>query len=260
MAAARESQRKCACGAKAEAECSECRKKRLALQRDSETAAWTHEPPAAASLSPVSSDETPDDRGAISLGPLTVEKETQGPSVEGGCDGLRLHGTATPTFTRNSTVENRVVSKGEGCDCAKGVQCIHVTGTLVTNYSVSVAIDMPGVPGGLTRCEQAKVQDFLNHVLRPHELDHKAKFETYNGQTKRPVDLTGCGRDDINSQIGAIQDAENTPRQAAAQALSDSLDPFVRTIDCSDCQKQSSSSGAGEGTNGDQDRSQEVFA
>jgi hypothetical protein len=106
---------------------------------------------------------------------------------------------------------------------------------------------MPSVPGGLTPCERGKVQNFLNNVLRPHELDHKTRFETYNGQTRTPLDITGCGRDDVNSQLGALQEAENTPRQAAAQALSDAIDPFVRTIDCSDCEKQSAAPGAGQG-------------
>lgn len=219
---------------------------------DSDSPGQTNPPPAAAPAdqpagpAPGSPDQTPDDSGPVSLEPLSVEAESQGPTVE-GCDGLSLHGKTTPTFRRNSTVENQSASKGQDCSCAKGVQCLHVTGTRVTNYSVSVAISMPPVPGGLTPCERSKVQDFLDNVLRPHELDHKAKFETYNGQTKNPLDITGCGRDGINRQIGAIQDAENTPRQAAAQALSDSIDPFMRTIDCSDCQKQSAAPGAGQG-------------
>lgn len=215
------------------------------VQRDSDGAAQTDQATAApanqfAAPPPASPDQPPADLESVSLEPLAVETESQGPTVEGGCDGLSLHGQATPTFNRSSTVGNQKATKSEGCDCAPGVQCIHVTGTRVTTYSVSVAISMPSVPGGLTPCERGKVQNFLNNVLRPHELDHKTRFETYNGQTRTPLDITGCGRDDVNSQLGALQEAENTPRQAAAQALSDAIDPFVRTIDCSDCEQQHS--------------------
>jgi hypothetical protein len=261
--------RKCACGGDSEEECAECRENRLAfqggaagrdagseapptvenqIQRDADTPDQTGQPLPAAAASP---DQTPDGSEMVGLEPIKVEVESEGRSVEGGCDGLHLHGTTTPNFHRSSTVENQAVSRGNGCDCARGVPCLHVTGTLVTNYSVSVTIRMPSVPAGLTRCERAKVQDFLNHVLMPHELDHKAKFETYNGQTRHPLDITGCGRDGINSQIGALQDAENTPRQNAAQALSDSIDPFARTIDCSDCEKQSAAPGAGQAAGGE---------
>ena len=222
------------------------------VQRDSDSPDQTDGPTGSSANqpavpAPASPDQTPDDLEPVSLEPLTVKAESQGPTVEGGCDGLSLHGQTTPTFKRNSTVEHQRTSRGQGCGCASGVQCIHVTGTRVTNYSVSVAISMPSVPGGLTPCERGKVQDFLNNVLRPHELDHKARFETYNGQTRNPLDITGCGQADLNSQIGAIQDAENTPRQAAAQALSDAIDPFVRTIDCSDCQQRSTAPSSGQG-------------
>jgi len=225
------------------------------VQRDSEIPDQTDQPPTPApadqAAGPAAASQTPDDSGPVSLEPIKAEAESQGPSVQGGCEGLSLHGTATPTYRRSSSVENQVAGKGESCDCARGVQCLHVTGTLVTNYSVSVAIGMPSVPSGLTPCERAKVHDFLNNVLKPHELDHKAKFEIYNGQTKNPLDTTGCGRDGTNRKIGEIQDAENTPRQAAAQALSDSIDPFQRTIDCSDCQKQSAAPSAGQGAAGE---------
>jgi hypothetical protein len=94
---------------------------------------------------------------------------------------------------------------------------------------------MPPMPSGLTRCEQTQVRAFLRDVLRPHEEDHRDALKTFEGQTQNPIDVTGCGRADIQSQIQAIGDAERTPREAAARAQSDALDPFIRIIDCSDC-------------------------
>jgi Domain of unknown function (DUF4157) len=193
-----------------------------------------------------------DDSGPVSIAPIQVAGEPHAFEMEGGCEGLHLHGKTDGTFDGGTgSVVNQKVTKGEGCNCDKGVQCFHVTGTLVTNYSVSVTITMPPVPSGLTACERAKVQAFLQNVLLPHEHDHEARLKTYNGQTKNPVDVTGCGQDDVTSKVQAIQDAEEPARRAAAQARSDAIDPFVRTIDCSDCEKQSAAPGAGQVGGGD---------
>src|SRR5262249_50800586 len=165
---------------------------------------------------------------------------------EGGCDGLHLHGTTDGTFDGGRfKVENEVATKSKNCKCPKGVQCLHVTGTLVTDYSVSVTITMPPVPSGLTDCEQAKVRSFLQNVLLPHEQDHQTRMETYNGQTRNQVDVIGCGRDEVLSKVKAIQGAENAARKAAARALSGAIDPFQRNVDCSDCQKDAGASDAG---------------
>jgi len=51
------------------------------------------------------------------------------------------------------------------------------------------------------------------------------------------VEVTGCGEADVQAQIKAIQAAEDIQREAAARALSDAIDPFTRTVDCSDCTK-----------------------
>ena len=63
----------------------------------------------------------------------------------------------------------------------------------------------------------------------------RIRLATYDGTTRNPLDLTGCGMADLTSQIAAIQAAEDSSRQAAANALSAAIDPFVRVVDCSDC-------------------------
>jgi hypothetical protein len=181
----------------------------------------------------------PTDSGPVNLAPIVVQGTPSTVEVEGGCDGLHLHGSATATFDGGKgRVVNQVVTAAKGCNCDKGVQCLHATGTLVTDYSVSVAITMPSMPSGLTKCEQGIVQNWMNTVLAPHEQEHKTRFMTYNGQTKNPVDFTGCGSDGITSQAAALQASEDTARQAAANAFSGLLDPFAGDIDCSSCQKK----------------------
>jgi hypothetical protein len=216
-----------------------------------DTPAGPGQTPAPAPADQTLADQTAEDSEHVSLPPITFEREPSYFSLEGGCDGLHLHGKADATFSSNGSVQNQVATAGKGCGCEKGVQCLHVTGTLVTNYSVSVTITMPPVPSGLTDCEQAHVRAFLQNVLRPHEEDHRARFMTYNGQTKNPVDVTGCGSDDIAQKVQAIGDAEDAARQSAANARSGAIDPFVRNIDCSDCEKGSAAPHAGQGTGPD---------
>lgn len=246
-----EVRRKCACGGDSEGECAECRANRAwrlpraedgLIQRDSDTPDQADQPPASAP----SADGTADDSTLVSMATITVAGQPQDVHVEGGCDGLTPHGKTDASFDGGKgSVANQKVTKADGCNCDKAVPCVHVTGTLVTNYKVTVKITMPPMPSGLTVCERGKVQNFLDRVLRPHELDHKTRFETYNGQTKNPVDVTGCGQADVTKQVQAIQDTEEAQRQSAAQALSDAIDPFNQPIDCSDCQKQSAIPGSG---------------
>lgn len=172
----------------------------------------------------------------VQMSRLTFRGDSTEVDVEGGCDGLSLHGQANATYNGGrAQVAGQKVTTSSACgDCGEQ-QCLHLTGTLVTNYAVSVAITMPPMPDGLTPCEQGKVRTFLRTVLLPHEKDHQARFKTYNGQTKNPVDITGCGRDDLQAQITALVTNEDAQRQANANALSAAIDPFVATIDCSDC-------------------------
>jgi hypothetical protein len=280
-------QRKCACGGGSEEECPDCRMKRLAVQRLSSGGDAGLEAPSMVAVNAIAytvghhivfgegqhapggplvqrdsdpqdqtppstpAEQAPDNSGPVSLPPITVAGTPKEVSVEGGCNGLSLHGQTNASFDGGTgKVANQVVSKGT-CDCGKGNQCFHVTGTLVTKYSVSVTITMPPMPSGLTACEQGKVQDFLKNVLTPHEQDHKTRFMTYNGETRNPVDVTGCSQEDVQSKVQAIQDAEEAPRQAAARALSAAIDPFMRTVDCSDCPTKAAAPDAGAGAKPD---------
>ena len=173
----------------------------------------------------------------VPAAPLRGRGEPAEVEVEGGCDGLSLHGQTSAAFNggRWSVAGQRVTTSQACGECPPGARCLHLTGTLVAAYSASVTITMPGVPGGLTPCEAGRVRAFLRDVLLPHEQEHRRRFKTYDGTTRTPLDLTGCGTDDLTRQIAAIQAAEDASRQAAANALSAAIDPFVRVVDCSDC-------------------------
>jgi hypothetical protein len=116
---------------------------------------------------------------------------------------------------------------------------VNVTGTLQSTYSASVTITMPSMPSGLTECEQGHVQKFLDKVLKPHEEDHKRRLKSYDGNTKIPINVTACGLDEVTKKVEKIHLDEDAKRQEAARNESDKIDPFNKTVDCSDCYKES---------------------
>ncbi len=114
---------------------------------------------------------------------------------------------------------------------------MHVTGALVVKYNVDVTVTMPDMPDGLNQCEETKVRQFINTTLQAHENEHVRRFKTYNGTKSIPINVTGCGESDIQSQVQTLHDTDEQKRQADAQALSDAIDPFTKSIDLSKCQE-----------------------
>ena len=174
--------------------------------------------------------------GAGQLLPIAVRGQ---PSIRSAGAGLfSVHGQTDATFDGGTgKVVNQKVGKSKSCeDCEEG-QCMHVTGTLQVKYHVDVQVTMPDVPDGLNACEEGKVRQFINTTLRAHENEHVRRFSTYNGTKNIPLNVTGCGESDIKDQVQALHDADEQKRQANAQALSDAIDPFTKSIDLSDCQK-----------------------
>jgi hypothetical protein len=149
-----------------------------------------------------------------------------------------VHGQADATFDGGTgKMVNQKTKPSKSCtDCPEG-ECMRVTGTLVVTYHVDVTVTMPDVPDGLNACEEAKVRRFINTTLRAHENEHVRRFKTYNGTKNIPIKITACGEDDATSQVQALHDADEQKRQANAQALSDAIDPFTKSIDTSDCDK-----------------------
>jgi hypothetical protein len=163
---------------------------------------------------------------------LSGKGATTTSEVEGG---LALHGQTTARYNGGSwRIEHERASPTDSCECPPPTRCLHLTGNLVSTYAATVRIGMPGVPSGLTPCQQRRVREFLRDVLRPHEEDHARRFRTYNGRTVIPLDLTGCGSAELRARVTAIHDVEAAQRQATTDALSAEIHPFTREVhlDC----------------------------
>lgn len=174
--------------------------------------------------------------GAGLISPIVVAGEPRAVSANAGA--FSVHGKTDATFDGGTgKMVNQKATPSKACtDCPEG-QCMHVTGTLQVTYHVDVMVTMPDVPDGLNACEEAKVRRFINTTLRDHENEHVRRFKTYNGTKAIPINLTACGESDATSQVQAAHDADEQKRQSDAQALSDAIDPFTKSIDLSDCQK-----------------------
>jgi hypothetical protein len=168
--------------------------------------------------------------------PITVYGDPATASASGGA--FSVHGQTDANFDGGTgKMLNQKARPSKTCiDCPEG-QCMHVTGTLRVTYHVDVQVTMPDVPDGLNECEEAKARQFINTTLRAHENEHVRRFRTYNGKKSIPVNITACGESDATSQVQALHDADEQKRQSDAQALSDAIDPFTKSIDLSDCQK-----------------------
>jgi hypothetical protein len=177
------------------------------------------------------------------LANLTAAPESprRSPDVAVGYGAMSgLHGRTEGTFDGGKkAIADLKTAPATGCDCPPRQACLTATATLVVTYKVAVTISMPPMPGGLTACKQKRVAAFLAGVLRPHEQEHKRRFETYNGVTRRPVEARGCGRSGVKTEIDneaeKMHDQESTSREDAARKLSDAIDPFFRVVDFEGC-------------------------
>jgi hypothetical protein len=148
---------------------------------------------------------------------------------------LTLRGRTDATFSSSFRTRNVRTSAATGCDCADS-ECVHVTGTLESTFRVTTTVTLPGVSDfpDLTPCQRERVRDGITNVLAPHEQQHVAAFRTYNGTVATPFDLTIC-RSELDARIQDLHDSIDGPRQSAARAASDALDPFQFDVDL-DCQ------------------------
>ncbi|MGQ0519558.1 MAG: eCIS core domain-containing protein [Actinomycetota bacterium] len=137
---------------------------------------------------------------------------------------ISLPGRTDASFSSSFTTQGATRRRGEG-------GCDTVAGNMVNTFTVSTTVTLPPVPDGLTECQAANAQRFIDTILAPHEQEHVAHFNTYNGTSTVPFSLTVCAGDDLQAMIQAEHDTAQSTRQAAAQALSDSIDPFNVDVD-----------------------------
>jgi hypothetical protein len=160
----------------------------------------------------------------------------EGETTHATAYSLTLQGRTDANYRSSFSTRNVVTSPGAGCDGCSGGDCVHVRGTLVSTYSVTTTVTLPSVNDfpDLRPCQRQRVRDGISNVLAPHEQQHVSAFRTYNGTTRQPFDMTIC-RGAFDAAMQSLHDAEQSARQAAAQALSDALDPFTFDVDL-DCQ------------------------
>ena len=159
----------------------------------------------------------------------------EGIETEVSAYSVTLRGRTDASFSNSFRTRNVRTTTATGCEGCDG-ECVHVTGTLVSTFRVRTTVTLPSVNdfSDLTACQRQRVRDGINNVLRPHEQEHVAAFRTYNGTVSTPFDFTLC-RSEFDAQVQALHDSIEAPRQAAAQAASDALDPFEFEVDL-DCE------------------------
>ncbi|MGA1839282.1 MAG: hypothetical protein ACMUIU_01545 [bacterium] len=168
-------------------------------------------------------------------------------------NNLRLSGRTDAQFDGGRFwTENVRVRPGQDCRNCSGDDCLHLTGRLVARYRVTTTVTLPSADDfpDLTPCQRRRVQDAIDNVLAPHEQDHVRAFETYNGTTRRHFDLTIC-RSEFESTIRSMFEEEERERRNAAQAASDSLDPFHIDVNLN-CEEEQESAGEGGVPGGDE--------
>ncbi|WP_132297533.1 hypothetical protein [Kribbella sp. VKM Ac-2568] len=169
----------------------------------------------------------------------TVGNRAVSIALRGGPVSVNLHGETKGNYDGGTSVVSKPkVVRAKGCDCPDEDPCLRATGTIAVTYHVDVDIRMPPVPDGLSECQQRRVRSFLRDVLGPHEQDHARRLRTYNGTTRRPYSITGCGKagleTEMSTKLQEMHDTEAADRATDADNHSAAIDPFVRPIDL-DC-------------------------
>jgi hypothetical protein len=163
-----------------------------------------------------------------------VGSKTENKEDMGGCNGVAsLHGKTKANYANSYTASGGTPEPSTGCTGCKDADCITISGTVDSVFTANPKISLPSVPGGLSKCEQAAVKDFINTTLAAHEQQHVDAFNTYVGNESTSYTYTGC-KSGLKKYEKSIHDGVEVPRRNAANAASAALDPFNATIPC-DC-------------------------
>ncbi len=149
----------------------------------------------------------------------------------GHCEGVEVHGQTDFTPQPSGFSVQARTRPSIDCDECSAPDCIVSSGTIVSTFRSAITVTLPPVPDGLSDCETAAVRRFINTTLRNHEQQHVAAFSKYNGTVRTPFTYTGC-KSGLQAFVQSIHDGIDARRSASANAASDALDPFVRSIPC----------------------------
>ena len=184
--------------------------------------------------------EHAEEEEAVSHGPDATQKADisgTGEQLHATGHSVTLQGRTDADFRSSFRTENVRTTPATGCEGCDAGGCVRARGVLISTYTVTTTVTLPSVNDfpNLTPCQRQRVQNAITNVLAPHEQRHVKAFRTYAGTTRRAFDVTVC-RDALDGAIQGMHDGEQSTRQAAAQALSDALDPFSFDVDL-DCEE-----------------------
>lgn len=181
------------------------------------------------------------DKHCIQRMPETQEEEVGGISSSGrgtpvsvsvmgngASQSLSLQGRTDATYDGGTfSTTNVRVRAGSNCTGCTGAECVSATGNVSSSFHVTTTVTLPSVADypNLTACQRQRVSEAITNVLAPHEQEHVAAFNAYNGTVVTPFTFNGC-RSDFDAYIDGIHQGLASSRQASAQAASDALDPF----------------------------------
>lgn len=148
-----------------------------------------------------------------------------------------LQGRTNATFRNSFRTEGMTTEADEGCRGCRPRDCVHVTGSLVSEFTATTRVTLPRVPRGFSPCEREQIQNAIDTTLADHEQQHVAAFETYNGTENTPIDLTMC-RGQVNGAVRRMHTAIERPRRADARAASAALDPFTFDYTVEPCEDE----------------------
>ena len=179
---------------------------------------------------------------------LEEEIEREGPDAIGGAAlpvvsgagvktrvrayNVTLRGRTDADFSSSFRTRNVRTHSASGCENCPDNDCVRVTGTLESKFSVTTTVTLPSVDDfpDLTPCQRDRVQNAITNELAPHEQEHVQAFRTYNGTVRTRFDIKLC-RSEFESRIQELHDSVESQRQQNAQDASDALDPFEIEVD-----------------------------
>ncbi|HHM20563.1 MAG TPA: hypothetical protein ENJ20_00945 [Bacteroidetes bacterium] len=163
---------------------------------------------------------------------------------------LELRGRTNADYNNSWAVVNENSQHSSGCEGCEDRDCFDYSATVRSTFRVTTRVTLPDMAqySQYSPCQQQRIRNAITNVLAPHEQQHVAAFETYNGTVDTPITLKGC-RNQLASAVRqrAITTHEGVERTRRnnAQAASDALDPFVFNVDL-DCEDRESNNGDSE--------------
>jgi hypothetical protein len=159
-------------------------------------------------------------------------------SVGFGSTSIHLHGKTVANYDNGTgTTKNLKVVSDKDCSGCADSECVTVSGIFSLTFRANPTINLPSPSeyAHLRPCQQERVKAWIQNVLLPHERQHKAAFELYNGTVNKPFNMKICRSEWSADLLQPIHDAENNRRKKVANDASDALDPFHTNIDL-DCE------------------------